>query len=66
MTEEDLDSFEADYRGSEEETSELLQMYTRFKGNMDMVRTVDLLCLNATAEVTDVCICYVHYAPPLH
>ena len=55
MTEEDLDSFEADYRGSEEETSELLQMYTRFKGNMDMVCTVDLLRLNVIAEVTDVC-----------
>lgn len=56
MTEEDLDSFQADYRGSEEEASELLQMYTRFKGNMAMVCTVDLLRLNAIAEVTDVCI----------
>lgn len=37
VTEEDLDSFQADYRGSEEEASELLQMYTRFKGNMAMV-----------------------------
>ena len=38
VTEEDLDSFQADYRGSEEEAADLLQMYARFKGNMDMVR----------------------------
>ncbi|DBA80045.1 TPA: hypothetical protein ACH3X2_007538 [Trebouxia sp. C0005] len=37
VTEEDLDSFQADYRGSEEEAADLLQMYARFKGNMDTV-----------------------------
>ncbi|KAL3147166.1 hypothetical protein ABBQ32_002672 [Trebouxia sp. C0010 RCD-2024] len=37
VSEEDIDSFEADYRGSEEEQVDLLQLYTRFKGNMDMV-----------------------------
>ena len=37
VTEEDLDSFEADYRGSEEETADLLKLYSRFKGNMNMV-----------------------------
>ncbi len=45
MTEEDLDSFQADYRGSEEEAADLLQMYARFKGNMDMVRQDTLLAV---------------------
>ncbi len=43
MTEEDLDSFQAEYRGSKEEAADLLQTYTRFKGNMDMVRQDTLL-----------------------
>ena len=37
VSEEDIDSFEANYRGSKEEKVDLLQIYTRFKGNMDMV-----------------------------
>ena len=37
VTEEDLDSFEADYRGSEEESAELVNLYNQFKGNMDLV-----------------------------
>ncbi|KAL3136534.1 hypothetical protein ABBQ38_005783 [Trebouxia sp. C0009 RCD-2024] len=37
VSEEDIDCFEAEYRGSKEEQVDLLQLYTRFKGNMDMV-----------------------------
>lgn len=45
MTEEDLDSFIADFRGSEEEAADLLQMYARFKGNMDEVCQDNLLTM---------------------
>ena len=37
VSEEDIDVFEADYRGSAQEKLDLLQLYMRFQGNMDMV-----------------------------
>lgn len=51
MSEEDIDSFESDYRGSKEEKVDLLQIYTRFKGNMDMVRSTLWVCLLMTASL---------------
>lgn len=35
MTDEDIESFEETYRGSEEEKRDVLQYYSRFKGDMD-------------------------------
>ena len=44
MSEEDIQSFEADYRGSPQEQTDLLQNYTQIKGNMDMVpHTISLM-----------------------
>ena len=34
---EDIDSFSAGYRGSDEETADLIKNYQRFKGNMSQV-----------------------------
>ena len=38
MTESDLDSFQAGYRGSEEERGDVLKYYQQFKGDMGKVR----------------------------
>lgn len=37
VTEDDIDAFEGQYRGSEEERGDLLKYYQQFKGNMDTV-----------------------------
>ena len=37
VTEEDLDSFQGTFRGSEEERQDLLKYYQQFRGNMDQV-----------------------------
>lgn len=42
VSEEDIDSYEAEYRGSEQEAAELLDLYTRFKGDMEVVRPLPL------------------------
>ena len=36
---EDIDSFSAQYRGSEEETADLIKHFQRFKGNMSQVHS---------------------------
>lgn len=38
VTDEDIESFEETYRGSEEEKRDVLQYYSRFKGDMDKAR----------------------------
>jgi hypothetical protein len=52
VTEEDIDEFQAGYRGSAEETRDLLDYYTRFRGDMDKVgghaqwsRSSGMICL---------------------
>lgn len=37
VTEDDIDEFATDFRGSQEEKDELLQYYERFKGDMHKV-----------------------------
>lgn len=37
VTEQDLDDFEAKYRGSEEEKADVLKYYDQFSGDMDKV-----------------------------
>ncbi len=37
VTEDDIDGFAADFRGSQEEKDEVLQYYDRFKGDMHQV-----------------------------
>lgn len=37
VTEADIDKYHQEYRGSEEETADLLQLYNRFRGDMDQV-----------------------------
>ena len=37
VTEDDIEKYHTAYRGSEEERSDLLQLYERFHGNMDQV-----------------------------
>ena len=49
VTEDDIYEAEAEYRGSEEEKNDLLELYKRFKGNMDTVsalhhHSLSLLC----------------------
>lgn len=34
VTEEDIDEFEANYRGSESEKKDLIELYKKFKGKM--------------------------------
>lgn len=34
VTEEDIDEFEANYRGSESEKKDLIELYNKFKGKM--------------------------------
>ena len=34
VTEEDIEEFEANYRGSESEKKDLIELYTKFKGKM--------------------------------
>ena len=38
VTEDDIDDFAAEFRGSSDEAAEVLKYYERFKGNMDQVK----------------------------
>ena len=49
VTEEQIDGFFDEYRGSEEEQADLLALYSRFRGNMDQasccwVRSIQVSC----------------------
>ena len=39
VSDEDIEDFEAEYRGSDQEACELLELYAIHKGDMDMVST---------------------------
>ncbi|KAL0702892.1 hypothetical protein Bca4012_059014 [Brassica carinata] len=47
VTEEDIEEFEANYRGSESEKKDLIELYTKFKGKIIMIHLVfcDRQCL---------------------
>lgn len=47
MSDEDIENYEAEYRGSDQEAAELLELYTQHKGNMDTVST--LYCVTNAA-----------------
>lgn len=49
VTEEDIEAVEAEYRGSEEETADVLKYYQQFKGDMNQVQTICLSSSNTTA-----------------
>ncbi|CAN7050421.1 unnamed protein product [Brassica oleracea var. botrytis] len=45
VTEEDIEEFEANYRGSESEKKDLIELYTKFKGKMSRL-FCSMLCSN--------------------
>ncbi|CAH2053932.1 unnamed protein product [Thlaspi arvense] len=45
VTEEDIEEFEANYRGSESESKDLIELYKKFKGNMSRL-FCSMLCSN--------------------
>ena len=47
MSDEDIEDYEAEYRGSDQEAAELLELYTQHEGNMDTVST--LCCVMSAA-----------------
>lgn len=49
VTEEDIEQFEREYRGSEEELKDLKELYARFKGNMDILFEY-MLCSEAKVD----------------
>lgn len=50
VTEDDIEKYHREYRGSAEETADLLQLYERFRGNMDQVSIADFCFANASGN----------------
>ena len=55
VTQEDLDSFQTTFRGSEEEKQDLLKYYQQFRGNMDQVRSAMLENQRSALRCCHVC-----------
>ncbi|VVA97339.1 unnamed protein product [Arabis nemorensis] len=49
VTEEDIEEFEANYRGSESEKKDLIELYTKFKGKMSRL-FCSMLCSNTKLD----------------
>lgn len=46
MSDEDIENYEAEYKGSDQEAAELLELYTQHKGNMDTVSSLYWLAMH--------------------
>jgi DnaJ family protein C protein 9 len=53
VTEEDIDNFAKQYRGSEEESADLREAYTKYKGDMNNI--LNILMLSREADVERFC-----------